>query len=374
MPMAADAGQYQCFAKNKHGIASSNTVTMVNAFFVKVEETKMEIAEAHLGKPFGLKCDVPDAYPELEVTWTKEKSNGKAKVLRDPRFTIDPKGTLWFTNITQADELLGDNFYACLITSKYLNRFTTGKKVQMKVLPRILKGNGHPTVRQYVSNDQSVVKGEKVEIFCIYGGTPMPNIAWSFNAGPINFTERIERKNEGRSLLIKNATESDRGTYKCKVWHGFGSNHSHNFHLDVQVPPFFSKDIESMTVSEGFDVTFECEAGGLPEPSYRWYFNSKPISLAPRNSLRTVTRKNIIIRRVSEADMGNYGCNASTSWGYVYKDFYLKVIPIFSKITEVQESVETTESETTEEVQGTTETTETGEDSTTFEAEKSEVE
>lgn len=317
-------------------------MTLKNAFVNAVPEKEMEIVEAYLGSPLRLRCDLPDAYPKVDVTWSKQKINGSIKVLRDPRFTTDPEGSLWFTNVIRSDEFQNDTFYACFMTLKYLNRYIPGNKIQLVVLPSVLKRKEYRPIRQYVSSDQTTVVGGKVEFFCIYGGNPMPQTNWTKDGEAIDFNNRTRLENHKRSLVITNVTEADNGTYSCEVWNGVGDRHLNTFELDVEVPPYFVREIESTSVAEGNDVTFECDVSGVPIPAIEWRFNLKPIAQAPRNPHRTVTSGIIIIRQVSKDDMGNYGCNASNSRGYAYKDFFLDVIKVPTE-TEPPEEAETTE-------------------------------
>jgi neuronal cell adhesion molecule len=338
-PIASDAGYYQCFADNIHGVASSNIVTLKNEFVNKVDQKEVEVVEVNLGYPARLTCDVPDAFPELEVTWSKLKPNGALRVLRGRRLTVDPKGSLWFTNVTIADSFRNDSYYACLLNSKALNRFIIGNRVQLKVLPLLLKRQGYPPVRQFVSTDQSTEIGGKTEFFCIYGGTPLPETNWTKDGELIEFSARIKLENFGRSLVILNTTEADKGMYACEVWNEKAGKFFNNFKLDVEVAPSFIKEPESLTMLAGSIVSFECEAVGVPAPTTEWIFNSKPIDQAPENHNRTVTRDRIIIRNVFEDDVGNYGCNASNSRGYVYKEFHLNVIEVSTAIN-VDEAAE----------------------------------
>lgn len=357
-PIASDAGHYQCFAENDYGVASSNAVTLKNAFVDTVEETEMKVVEANLGSPVRLTCNVPNAYPKLDVFWSKEKLSGAIRIIRDPRMTVDPEGHLCISKVLKEDEFKNDSYYACFMTSKLLNRFIMGNKVQLKVLPPVLKGKNAP-VQQYVSKDQSTLVGDKTEFYCIFGGNPTPEILWKKNGKPVNFTDRVKLERNDRSLSIYNTTELDKGTYSCTVSNGLGITHVKKFSLIVEKAPYFLKEIESSEVAVGNDVTFECEIDGIPEPKVEWTFNSKPIAQAPENPHRTVTSGAIIIRKVSENDIGNYGCNASNSRGYVYKDFFLDVIYTFPETTE--DEVTKLATETTETVTLTTETTETQE-------------
>lgn len=72
-----------------------------------------------------------------------------------------------------------------------------------------------------------------------------------------------------------------------------------------------------------------CEASGVPEPQIKWIHNGLPIEQAPFNARRKVMQNKIVIERLVKNDTGNYGCNATNSLGYVYKDVYVNVLGKF---------------------------------------------
>lgn len=47
-----------------------------------------------------------------------------------------------------------------------------------------------------------------------------------------------------------------------------------------------------------------------------------------------MTSNSIILERLTKKDTGNYGCNATNSLGYVYKDVYVNVLALPPEITE----------------------------------------
>jgi len=68
-PRNDDIGQYQCYATNEWGTATSNSVFVrkaeLNSF--KDEETITELVDE--GKPSKLTCNPPDGWPKPQVYW-----------------------------------------------------------------------------------------------------------------------------------------------------------------------------------------------------------------------------------------------------------------------------------------------------------------
>lgn len=93
--------------------------------------------------------------------------------------------------------------------------------------------------------------------------------------------------------------------------------------------PYFTEEPEIENRAENETAEFHCKASGNPEPQIIWIFNGKPISEAPFNPRRIVKTNSIVIEKLQKSDTGNYGCNATNSIGYVYKDVYVNVLGKF---------------------------------------------
>lgn len=89
--------------------------------------------------------------------------------------------------------------------------------------------------------------------------------------------------------------------------------------------PYFTEEPEIINAAEDETVELKCAASGVPEPQIKWIHNGRPLNEAPTNPRRKVTQNSIIIEKLVKKDTGNYGCNATNSLGYVYKDVYINV-------------------------------------------------
>jgi neuronal cell adhesion molecule len=73
---------------------------------------------AQEGSPFSLKCQPPDGWPKPSVYWMMQNNNGALRSINSSRMTVDPEGTLWFSNVTR-DDTSDDFVYACSATSLF---------------------------------------------------------------------------------------------------------------------------------------------------------------------------------------------------------------------------------------------------------------
>ena len=190
-----------------------------------------------------------------------------------------------------------------------------------------LQNQVEPT-KQYVTRKNHIAyRGQKAKMWCIYGGTPLPQITWTKRGGALP-QGRTNYDNYGKTLVIDHVDFEDEGDYTCEATNGAGIAKSYSIQLTVYAAPYFTKEPQSQTAAEGEDVVFECEAGGFPAPRIIWIHNGKPIENSPVNSRRIITSNSIMLKNLTKQDTGNYGCNATAqaSGKYVYKDVYVNVL------------------------------------------------
>jgi neuronal cell adhesion molecule len=216
-PSDEDEGEYYCIAENSDGIVRSNEVTLKKAFLHNFVNESVRVVEAHEGDPLQLECEAPSGYPSPSIFWIIQTKHGAIKSADNARVTLDPVGNLWFSAVSLEDASK-DSHYVCSAASTFVNEYYLGNRITLKVIPRNNKTwETRPPTLQYATPEEVVVlKGKKLEIFCIYSGDPLPEIAWSKDGHTVWKSERVVRENHGKSLKIRNADAADAGKYKCK--------------------------------------------------------------------------------------------------------------------------------------------------------------
>ena len=186
--------------------------------------------------------------------------------------------------------------------------------------------NKQEPVQQYVTKRNEVAfRGKEKRLWCIFGGTPLPEIRWRKKGGALPWG-RSTYDNYGKTLILKHVDFEDSGDYTCEASNGVGLAKSYSINLEVLAKPRFITEPEIQTAAEGEEVSFECKADGLPVPEIKWIYNGKPISEVENNPNRIVTSERITIQNLRKMDTGNYGCNATNDIGYIYKDVYVNVL------------------------------------------------
>ncbi|XP_065345300.1 neuroglian-like [Cloeon dipterum] len=336
VPRHEDVGQYQCFATNEYGTATSNSVFVHKS--VELENFKTEADnepqnyDTNEGEPYGLRCDTPDGWPKSSVYWLIQTPEGD-KSINSSRITLDPEGSLWFSSVSEEDASVNSS-YACSTNERKI----IGKRVKLNVLANSASQNRHEPIRQYVTRkNEWAYLGKKAELYCIFGGTPVPEIQWKKNGIPIprGGTNHVTMRNYGKSLFIDRVIADDEGHYSCEASNGVGSAKSYSIGLTVFAAPYFTVEPEIVNAAEDERVEFSCVAKGVPEPQIKWMYNGMPIEQAPLNARRRIQTNKIIIDRLNKNDTGNYGCNATNRFGYVYKDVYVNVLALAPEFTDI---------------------------------------
>jgi len=233
---------------------------------------------------------------------------------------------------------LDEEMYACSATSKSRMEYKVGNKILLKVDPSGGSGQAsHRPIKQYVSPRNIVaLRGKHLELSCIFGGTPLPEIKWS-KRGIDMYSSKFAYKNYRKTLHIRDVDFSDEGTYECVGSNGVGTPITHAVQITVHAIPYWITAPNNTNAAEDEQVRFVCEAHAYPEPKLQWLVNGEPIEKVQQNPRRKLEGNTMIIDRLEKSDTAVYQCNASNVHGYAFKDFYLNVLALPPTIIEEPE-------------------------------------
>lgn len=337
-PENVDEGLYQCFAENDFGISVSNSVFLRRSELSSFPEEKTREFVVEEGDPYTFECNPPSGYPKPMIFWMIMSSAGTLQSINSTRLTVDPEGRLHFSNVTKADQL--DNaLYACSATSHYRTEYKVGRKTKLIVHSRSTGlSNSHPPIAQYLSPPTvAALRGQRLTLHCIYGGTPLPDVVWRKKGGSLE-GNRFSTQNFGKTLVIYRVDDEDEGTYECTASNGHGTRMTHAVTVTVSSEPYWIRAPNNTNVAQDESIQFECLAEGKPKPNLEWLLNGQPLSSQKRPSVR-IDGSTLSIDSIKKTDMGVYQCNASNIHGYAFSDFYLNVLDLPPIVIEPPEKV-----------------------------------
>jgi plastocyanin len=152
---------------------------------------------------------------------------------------------------------------------------------------------------------QTVTAGAAVTFTAAASGSPAPTYQWRKNGSSITGATSA-------SYTIASVATTDAGTYTVVATNTAGSATSNNAVLTVNlpaVPPAFTTQPSSQTVTAGAAVTFTAAASGSPAPTYQWRKNGSSITGA--------TSASYTIASATTADAGTYAVVATNAAGSV---------------------------------------------------------
>merc|ERR1719481_1752166 len=126
-------GQYICFATNEWGTAASNSIFVRQSTLDNFKDESPRTKTVAEGKPFSMPCEAPEGWPTPKIYWMYQSTNGALKTINSSRLTVDPEGTLWFSNVTRPDAS-EDFLYACSAASFFRNEYKLGNRVFLQVI------------------------------------------------------------------------------------------------------------------------------------------------------------------------------------------------------------------------------------------------
>jgi len=163
--------------------------------------------------------------------------------IRDIRLSDD--GTFEFSAIFQNGVTFFDRVRLMVLVKPIINLKTTGNRI--------------------------VTEGQKLRFECGVGtGNPKPfTIEWWHNNVMLSST----KSNFQAPLIFNSTLRKDSGIYRCIAKNDAGQD-SYDINLSVQYPPENVIIVPSsngvVRVSEGGNLTLQCQARGFPTPTYSW--------------------------------------------------------------------------------------------------------
>ncbi|XP_036370266.1 hemicentin-1-like isoform X2 [Octopus sinensis] len=323
-PKKKDAGTYQCFANNSYGVAMSGIVELRLAFLQPYTNQEPETITVSPGSCLVLPCNKPISYPEAKFTWLLKYSDGRLKVLDfTERIQMDHKTNLVFANVQEEDSYK-DTAYVCAATNLFLRRINMLNTIYLRTLPEQLK-DYQIHILSASPSKMVFLKGDTVELQCIFGGHPTPKIRWYRNGKLIHPNTKYAFSKFDHQLDIRDAGFEDEGDYECHASErSSGQILQHTMRVEIESKPEWTTKPKSIVTSGGSSVTFICNGTGKPPISKPvWYINGKRINEYSNKNKFIVEETYLSIINVTRQDYMTIQCNISNIHGYIFAEAFL---------------------------------------------------
>ncbi|XP_073237948.1 uncharacterized protein [Porites lutea] len=333
------AGAYKCTGMNNITSCStekSGIIDLIYGFSVqKVDKTSSSVDYYPNTTEMELKCTFK-GWPRPRVVWynpdKKQIINGSEGFYISEQ--LDREDTL--TSLLRNPDIQEKHAGAYKCTGmNTITGWSTELSAYIDLHYRCLL----PKAPQITSLEVSKKAYLNVRLKCRVGVSPSDcddnSLQWYFNNSSVKLKsgEKYviqERKTNTKCkkdfiLKIVNATDADKGEYKCRYVCNFGYSRSSTIQLKV-FPGFLPKAPQrfspTVSVEAYFNISLECEVGVRPsdcwDNSLGWYFNNNSGKIVKSEKYdiqerRTNTRckKDFILTifNVTEADEGKYKCH-----------------------------------------------------------------
>ncbi|PIO36593.1 hypothetical protein AB205_0081880 [Aquarana catesbeiana] len=315
-----DSVQLVCIARNEGGEAKLVAQLTVNEPAVKPQFTSeneiVVVSEGHVAK---LNCSAV-GIPEPHLIWILPNGTEINSGSHLHRLFHKQDGTLHIGSVAMAD----GGTYRC----RALNIAGSADRLV------ILQIGQKPQMSSNYNNLVSIINGETLQLHCTTQGEPRPHISWTLPNGIVidrpQVKGRISLLQNG-TLIIKDTSVYDRGSYQCKATTQYGSSTMNVPVIVIAYPPRITTSPAPVIYARpGSSIQLNCMSIGIPKAEITWELPDKSQLTAGAQS-RLYGNKflhpqgTLVIQHSSKRDAGYYKCTAKNILGSDTKSTYIHV-------------------------------------------------
>ncbi|XP_077785992.1 immunoglobulin superfamily member 10 isoform X1 [Podarcis muralis] len=319
---SSDTAEFVCVARNDGGesilVVQLEVLEMLRRPMFRNPFNEKVIAKA--GKTAFLNCSV-DGNPPPEIIWMLPNGTRVSSGFRTLNYFLGDNGTLVIYSPSKADA----GKYRCAAKNKvgYIEKLI------------ILEVGQKPTIFIHPRGTIKSISGEPLSLHCLAGGSPKPSIIWTVPNGDVLDRPQIHGRYmllENGTLIIRETTIHDRGSYACKAQNYAGDSTVVVFVIIVAHPPrITNRPPRNIRTVAGVPVQLHCMALGIPNPEITWELPDHSLLSTgskgrPSGSELLHPQGTLVIQNPKLSDAGIYKCMAKNQLGSDSTVTYVQVI------------------------------------------------
>ncbi|XP_051882108.1 matrix-remodeling-associated protein 5 [Pristis pectinata] len=317
----SDGVQFVCIARNEGGEARLTVQLEVQNNLEKPSFTNPLNAGVAIviGNSVNLNCSTR-GNPTPEITWILPNGNKLMSGQQLPKMYHGRDGTLHISSPSATEA----GSYRCIArnTVGSVERFVT------------LEIGHKPEMRNRYTSLVKVLPGESMRLDCVTGGSPLPQLSWILPSGVVlSRPQTVGRFSllQNGTLIVREASVYDRGTYSCKAVSELGLTLMSVAVIVIAYPPRITNGPTPVTYARhGSSVQLNCMAMGIPRAEISWELPDRT-RLTAAFQARLIGNKflhpqgSLILQNPSNRDTGFYKCTAKNLLGSDSKITYVHV-------------------------------------------------
>uniref|UniRef100_A0A8C3N479 Hemicentin-1 n=1 Tax=Geospiza parvula TaxID=87175 RepID=A0A8C3N479_GEOPR len=325
----SDTGTYTCVAVNAAGESQRDIDLRVYVPpDIVGEEQNVSVL---LGQALELRCQ-GSAVPPPRLAWLRD---GRP-LLEKPGLSISADGSVLKIDGAQVQDT---GRYTCEATN-VAGKTEKNYNVNIWVSPSISGSDD--------SSQLTVNEGSLISLICESSGIPPPSLTWKKNGSPVvpEPSGRVRVLSGGRQLQVAVADRYDAASYTCIASNVAGSA-TKEYSLQVYTRPTISNSgphPSEVIVTQGSEISLECEAQGIPEPAVTWLKDGRALGSGREVAVLAGGRV-LRLQRARVSDTGRYVCVATNAAGLADRkyDLSVHVPPSIGGYLQLPENISTVE-------------------------------
>ncbi|KAK6176500.1 hypothetical protein SNE40_014772 [Patella caerulea] len=338
-PSSVDESDYQCLAENSQGMALSQRVKLSFGSLGEFSNVETDQITSYQHDGTQMKCPSITFKPAIVYQWYKDYVPNFVRPSLQKHIFISDNGKMYFSEVTTEDA----GRYHCMVTlattgvlGNYIGAYQAPSRASLGfnlVVKSQAAGNFQPQIQDdFISVFPGNPKrGQSISLECFAFGTGP--LFYSWERIGINMPKGVTLDDHNRKLLIPNVQLEDQGIYRCRVYSSKTQlSDTEDYTLRIESKPYFTFPLKHQHVDMNDRLTWHCDAGGSPMPTYRWYKNGVPVT--NQTGIITASRNTLRIENLQKEHAGMYQCAASNVYGTVFSTAQLRILefkPSFKK-------------------------------------------